>query len=323
MRRLSQRDFIKMPGPVGGSLGLGQLLVGRTGIWTAAVAVMLAGCTLGERPPSEQVCTFIGCGLSLEVALVGEHVPTDFALTVNSPAGDIVNVHCAEGNAEFDPPSAARWTPACPAGGVTFQGFTPEQLTATVRWSEGEVTQDFELRYDEHRPNGRQCEPTCRSTRVEVRIPEVPAYGDASTWETYSDEEHGFRVKYPRALQLEPGLSADGYRVVFVGDQIRIQTSPGDSLACEGECPMIESTEPVTIGGRDARQVRGHISSNGGNVPQYFMMYLFRLGDVYLSFALYAESRHATTYDPSIIRPLKEEDIELFERIMQTLEFGK
>jgi len=302
MGRFSRRDFLWV-------LGL------------AGAGTILAGCTLGQRPPSEQVCTLIGCGPSLEVALVGEHVPTDFSVTVDSPSGEFVNVLCTEGNARFDPPEAARWTPACPAGGVTFQGFTPAQIKVSVRWSEAQVAQDFEPVYSEGRPNGPHCEPTCRSARVLVRIPEVPAYGDPSTWQTYTDEEHGFRIKYPPALPLELGASVDGYRTVFVGDQIRVQTSPRDPLVCQGECPMIENSEAMKIAGREARQVRGYIGSIGGNVPQYFMLYLFRLGDVHVSFVLYAESRYAIAGDPSVISPLKEADIDLFERMMQTLEF--
>jgi hypothetical protein len=75
----------------------------------ALAAVLLAGCTLGQVPRREQTCTLIGCGSSLEVALVGEHVPTEFSMTLRSRTEDIVNVHCTDGNAVFDPPGAARW----------------------------------------------------------------------------------------------------------------------------------------------------------------------------------------------------------------------
>ena len=286
-------------------------------------AVLMAGCNLGQTPEEGRACTLIGCGASLEVRLVGEHVPTDFAVSVHSATGDFVNVRCTEGNAQFDPPEAARWSPACPAGGVTLQDFTPAEVTVTVRWSEGEVLQEFQPAYSAYQPNGPQCEPTCRAARVEVRIPSVPAYGDPSTWATYSDAEHGFSIKYPAALPLEAGEPSNGYRVVFVGDQIRIQTSSRDPLVCQGECPLIENTEVVTIAGREARRVRGYIGSIGGNVPQYFMMYVFRLGDDFASFVLYAESRYAQVSDPSIITPLKEADIDLFERMMQTLEFTR
>ncbi len=295
--------------------------------WTLAAglpaAVLLVGCTLGQRPPSERVCTLIGCAASLEVTLKGKHVPTDFTMTVNSPAGDKVNVHCTEGNAEFDPPEAARWNPACPAGGVTFQNFTPQQITVTVRWHEGETTQTLEPVYSDFQPNGPQCEPTCRSGRVDVLIPQIPAHGDSSTWETYRDEQHDFSFKYPAALGLEAGPIVDGNRVLFLSDKIRIQTSAKDPLVCQGECPMIEKTETLTIAGREARRVRGYIGSIGGNVPQYFLMYLIRLGNTFVSFQLFAESREASTDDPSYIRDLKEEDVDLFERIMQTVEFTR
>jgi hypothetical protein len=284
---------------------------------------MLQACTLGQQPPGGQACTLIGCGSSLEIALVGEHVPTDFSLRISIAGDDVVSVRCTEGNAEFDPPKAARWSPACPAGGVTFQEFTPTQLTVSLKWAEGETTQEFAPKYAAQQPNGPNCAPVCTTARIELHIPEVPAYGHESSWETYTDEEHGFSIKYPRALQLMPGTPVDGYRLVSVGDKIEIRTNSRDPLVCQGECPRIQNNEPVSLGAREARQVRGYIGSIGGNIPQYFLMYVVRLGDTFASFVLYAESREATSEDVSYIRALKEEDLQLFERMMQTLAFAE
>jgi hypothetical protein len=194
-------------------------------------------------------------------------------------------------------------------------------LTVTVRWSEGEVTQELAPVYIQTQPNGPQCEPTCSSARVEVRIPRVPAYGDPSTWATYADDRYGFHFKYPPALKLEVRPEANEYRTVFVGDQVRVRTAADDPLACRGECPMIESSEVVRLAGRQAHQLRGIIGSIGGNVPQQFIMYLIRLNETYVSFELYAEGRYATTDDPSVIKQLTEQDTELFGRIMQTVKF--
>jgi len=47
---------------------------------------------------------------------------------------------------------------------------------------------------------------------------------------------------------------------------------------------------------------------------------VFRLGGEYVSFVLFAESRYAALTDPSHITPLRQEDIDVFERMMQTLE---
>jgi hypothetical protein len=286
-------------------------------------AVLLAGCTLGQAPPAGQVCTLIGCGPSLELALVGEHVPTDFSLIVVTPEGGSVNVRCTDGNADFDPPEAARWSPSCPAGGVAFYDFVPAAVTVTVRWLEGETTQAFEPAYSEYAPNGPSCEPTCRAARLEVLIPELPQYGDSSTWETYTDEAHGFRIKYPPELPLVQGPAADGYHVMFVGEQIEIETSDTDPLVCRGDCPMLERIEFVTLAGWEARQARGYIGSIGGNVPQHFLRYVFRLGSEYVSFVLHAVSRYGEQTDPSVITPLRQQDIDLFERMMQTLEIER
>lgn len=293
---------------------------GRCRMWLACMVTILAGCTLGQRAPAGEVCTLIGCGPSLEVRLAGEHVPTDFTVTVLSSSGDFVKVRCTEGSAEFEPPEASRWMPSCPAGGVTFQDFAPAEATVTVLWSEGDVSEEFAPAYSQSQPNGPACEPVCRSASIDVYIPDLPAYGDPSTWETYVDESHGFGLRHPAQLELEIGPHSDGYGATYVGDQIEIRTSPTDPLVCRGDCPMIEESETITIAGRDARQVLGYVGSIGGYTPQHFLMYLIRLGDTYVSFVLYAESRHATAGDPSTIRDLDEKDIDLFERMMQTLE---
>lgn len=287
-----------------------------------AAALTLVACTLGQPSPDQRLCTLIACGPSLEIALVGEHVPTDFSMQLSPNAGTLLNVHCAEGTSRFDPPEAERWSPACPAGGVTLQDFTPEQLGVTVKWADGEATQDFRPAYHQSRPNGPDCEPTCRFARLELRIPAVPAYGDVSTWETYTDADYGFSFFYPTALSLELGSEVDGRRSLFVGEKIQVLSGPLDPLVCQGECPLIESNEPVTLAGRQARLVRGYIGSIGGNIPQHFMLYLVRSGSTYISLTLYAAGRHATLVDPTVILPLQEPDIQLFDRIVRTLKLA-
>ena len=294
---------------------------GRTVTALVLQSVLLGACTLGRSAPAGRACTLIGCGAWFEVALVGDHVPTDFSLSLDSPEGNLVNVHCTEGTAEFEPPEASQWSPTCPPGAVAFMDFTPAQVTVTVEWAEGRVTQEFRPQYADSWPNGPQCEPACRSARVEVIIPKYPLYGDSATWELYADEDMGFRIRYPAELGLQPGEAAGGYGATYIGDKIRIQTSEDDPLVCQGECPMIESTEALRIAGRRAVLAQGYLGSIGGNVPQYFMAYVFPLGTGFASFSLYAESRYAEVKDPSVITPLRQDDIEVFERMMETLEF--
>jgi hypothetical protein len=76
----------------------------------------------------------------------------------------------------------------------------------------------------------------------------------------------------------------------------------------------------VTVAGRQARLARGYIGSIGGNIPQHFMLYLVRSGSTYISLTLYAAGRNASLIDSSVILPLQEADIELFDRMVQTLE---
>ena len=50
------------------------------------------------------------------------------------------------------------------------------------------------------------------------------------------------------------------------------------------------------------------------------MLYLVRSGRTYISLTLYAAGRNAVLTDPAVIVPLQESDIELFDRIVQTLQ---
>ena len=67
--------------------------------------------------------------------------------------------------------------------------------------------------------------------------------------------------------------------------------------------------------------MRGYIGSVGGNIPQYFLLYVFRLREGFASFALYAERRDAELKDPGSITRLLQADIDLFESMMETLAF--
>ena len=126
----------------------------------------------------------------------------------------------------------------------------------------------------------------------------------------------------PPHLNLEFDPQSGSAGVVFVGERIEVRTSPVDPLVCRGDCPMIESNQPVTIAGRQARLVRGYLGSVGGNVPQQFMLYLIRSGRTYISLTLFAAGRHAAVGDPAVILPLQAADIELFDRIVGTLGFA-
>lgn len=267
------------------------------------------------------MCTLIGCSSSLEIALVGDYLPTDFTVRITSPDAGSISVHCIDGSADFDPADASRWSPACPAGGLSLRDFTPVELSTTVSWSEGEVTQDFRPLYSESRPNGPGCEPICRSARLQVLIPSVPPYGDTSTWDTFSDPAHGFKLKFPASFALESGPQVAGHSTVYIGDKIQVRTSSTDPLVCQAECPMIETSESVTLAGRLAHLVRGHLDSDGGVARQDFVLYLVRSGSTYVSLVLYVASSPAPAGDPGLIHPLQQADIDVFNHIVRTLEF--
>jgi hypothetical protein len=129
-------------------------VLGRALLSAAAALLSGAGCSVFD--PGDDVCTLAGCFSGLRVELAAR--PTGpFRVEVTSAA--------APGGATyvFDCPDAARCGP-----GAFFPDFTPERVTVRVVTSGGAVTRDFAPAYRTFRPNGDDCEPTCREATVRV-----------------------------------------------------------------------------------------------------------------------------------------------------------
>jgi hypothetical protein len=109
----------------------------------------------------------------------------------------------------------------------------------------------------------------------------------------------------------------------MLGKQIQISISEADPLECRGDCPVIEETESVTLGGQAATKVSGYIGAVGGSIPQQYVSYIVQREGQYYRFVVYALSSEDTSdaQDMTTIHPLQAEDLELFEKIMSTLTF--
>jgi hypothetical protein len=138
-------------------------------------------------------------------------------------------------------------------------------------------------------------------------------------WKTYSDSEYDFLISYPAYFEITPG---ENNTSLYIGEQISIWISDVNPLECRGDCPLVESTAPVTVANIDAIKVEGYIGAIGGNIPQRYMSYILQRDNRYYNLTLYAISRFDfNNYDPYTIWPLKENDIALFDQILETFKF--
>jgi len=137
-------------------------------------------------------------------------------------------------------------------------------------------------------------------------------------WKTYTSSEYGFSISYPAYLEIIP---AENNASLYIGEQIHVWISDVNPLECRGDCPLVERSEPATVAGLAATKVTGYIGSIGGNIPQRYTRYILQQDGRYYIFTLYALSFKATSNDPARIWPLSENDVALFEQVLETFKF--
>jgi hypothetical protein len=140
-----------------------------------------------------------------------------------------------------------------------------------------------------------------------------------TNWAQYSNTEYKFSIQHPANLEVIPQSFGPYFNI---GEQIQIMVNDYNPLECRGDCPIIENTESVNVAGQEATKILGYIGSIGGYIPQQYVRYVVHKNSQYYIFTLYAVGLSDTSGITGPIRPLKQEDIELFEQIMQTLEFA-
>jgi hypothetical protein len=123
-------------------------------IVVAGVIAAAPGCS---NPFGGRVCTEIGCSDGIRVTF--EAPPPDGTLVeLGGSFGVPWRVECG---VDLD----------CSTG-IFFADFTPDHLSVRVITSGGEVTESFQLTYQELRPNGGDCPPTCRIATVLMGLPD-------------------------------------------------------------------------------------------------------------------------------------------------------
>jgi hypothetical protein len=146
----------------------------------------------------------------------------------------------------------------------------------------------------------------------------VPGYS-SEAWNTYSNSEYGFSVSFPAYLEITPDEDTP---TLYIGEQIHVWISDVNPLECRGDCLLVEETAPATVAGLEATKVAGYMGAIGGSIPQRYLRYIIRHDNRYYVFTLFALSFHARSNDMYTIWPLGENDVTLFEQVLETFKFA-
>lgn len=143
------------------------------------------------------------------------------------------------------------------------------------------------------------------------------------SWIRFLDPHDRFVFHYPPTLTLSEGTAEDYWRL---GEQIEFFIlQPGEMawVTCFdqplGDCPAVYEEGITEMNGLPARRVKGYFGSVGGNTPQEFLTYIFKLGEAQLVFAVYALPFDAPLQDIQHVWPLEGMAYELFERTVGTV----
>jgi hypothetical protein len=207
--------------------------------------------------------------------------------------------------------------PAYPAGEyslVFLLGSGPEKIILQIQ--EGKI-----VRYDYHLGglSPEDLEDKAEYIILPLTFNPIPT---SVPWVIFQESDMNFTFKYPPTLEL---ISYDSQGNWQLGNRIRVEELPFEAswISCFyqalGDCPFVETDKLVEINGLDVQRIEGYIGSVGGNVPQEFLVYIFPLEDQALVFSIFALPFGTLTSDPSIIWPLEGIDLELFERIVNTV----
>lgn len=114
--------------------------------------------------------------------------------------------------------------------------------------------------------NASNVTPTPR-----VEVPTVtPTTNPMVGWKTFVSPDSNFSLKYPSEYELKTLVNL-GY---VINRNITLPSYPVSITACRGDCPVISSSEEVTLQiGVKAIKVKGYIGSIGGNIPESFIRY--------------------------------------------------
>ena len=159
-----------------------------------------------------------------------------------------------------------------------------------------------------------QPQPTPQPTSV----PQTSPNDETANWKTYTNTKHNFSINHP----INFVESAQNTDYGFIGEKIYFNVGTVNPLECRGACPVVKETTEVQIATLNATKIYGYIGAIGGNIPQHILKYIFKKGDKYISFTLYARGQNDLTENPTgDYWPLEDTDIKLFDQILSTFRF--
>jgi hypothetical protein len=159
--------------------------------------------------------------------------------------------------------------------------------------------------------------PTPTTASTTTLDPNQEPTGSLATWQTYTNHQYDFSLKYPN--DLKPRISKDDYGQI--GDKIFFYISETNALECRGDCPIVEKTITKTINNATATKIEGYHGEIGGCGPMRYISYQFQKADYYIILGLNATTcEELRTHSGNIVE-LNNDDINLFNQILSTFRF--
>lgn len=124
--------------------------------------LLFAACTPAQ--PTVRACTEIGCSDELRIVVDGALPPT-YTIDLAAPGLEPVSLTCTNGQ------SSEASIHECRPDGAVFRGLAPDEVTVTLTWEGGIVSDTLHPTYAEAQPNGPDCPPTCRQGTATLTMP--------------------------------------------------------------------------------------------------------------------------------------------------------
>jgi len=132
------------------------------------LVVVIIGFGLWLAGPSVG-CTLMSCQGGLNIHQVG--LPSSYyQISVSLPSGETQVLSCSMRTGE----ESNTFTNSCSPDGAYFRLSSdvapPKNVTVTVVVEGKTYWQDFTPHYEQFRPNGKRCPPTCYNAAIEMKL---------------------------------------------------------------------------------------------------------------------------------------------------------
>lgn len=146
-------------------------------------------------------------------------------------------------------------------------------------------------------------------------------------WDRYYADGCGFQISHP--ISYVPPEQCIKGNTHYIGNQVEFFVGEENLrwVVCQerglGDCPVMLNIENAFIGDKEATKINGYIGAIGGNIPQEYVTYVFQEIYDYYIFTLWALPNDAQIDDAAMIWPLREKDIEIFERMLESIDMSE